>query len=438
LDRHRIQYGRAGTNLSDITAFDYQDGKEKKVSLAADDLVISAFQPKSVLTQVLFDPIAHMSDSLTYDITAWALPFAYGLDAFAARQRFDPAQPYLPHKVPEMAIAATPYAWCIRRQSLSDLILIGQLLQKDVKVRYATYPFETEGQKFEAGTFVISRADNRLMGDALHSLLRETAAKNNVSLLPVLSGLMDKGRDFGSESLPLVPPARVAFIYDNQVDPHSYGQIWYFFEQELQYPVTPVALDGLDRAHLYDYSTLILPDGHFALSDQQTKYIQEWVRNGGRLIAIEGGAHCLLDKEGFDLKRKEEPKKDEVGGIIRPHSSRERDNLSDNLPGAIVQAKADVTHPLTYGLGERYHSLKTAADALEMGGKGTPVIYLDDDYASYGFIGYRLKPRLRKTVVAGLQSIGDGEVIYFADNPLFRCFWEQGKVLFTNALFMGE
>jgi hypothetical protein len=63
------------------------------------------------------------------------------------------------------------------------------------------------------------------------------------------------------------------------------------------------------------------------------------------------------------------------------------------------------------------------------------VIYLEETFQSYGFIGSRVKPRLKKTPIAAVQKMGVGQVVYFVDNPLFRSFWEQGKVLFANALF---
>jgi len=31
--------------------------------------------------------------------------------------------------------------------------------------------------------------------------------------------------------------------------------------------------------------------------------------------------------------------------------------------------------------------------------------------------------------------MGRGQVIYLIDNPLYRGFWEQGKLLMANALF---
>ena len=36
------------------------------------DLLVSAYQPKSAMVQVFFEPETALSDSLTYDITAWS------------------------------------------------------------------------------------------------------------------------------------------------------------------------------------------------------------------------------------------------------------------------------------------------------------------------------------------------------------------------------
>jgi hypothetical protein len=34
--------------------------------------------------------------------------------------------------------------------------------------------------------------------------------------------------------------------------------------------------------------------------------------------------------------------------------------------------------------------------------------------------------------------MGRGEVIYLSDDVLFRSFWENGKLLFSNAVFMVQ
>lgn len=40
------------------------------------------------------------------------------------------------------------------------------------------------------------------------------------------------------------------------------------------------------------------------------------------------------------------------------------------------------------------------------------------------------------TLTFGVEEKGQGKIIYFVDNPLFRCFWEQGKFVFGNAVFI--
>jgi hypothetical protein len=43
---------------------------------------------------------------------------------------------------------------------------------------------------------------------------------------------------------------------------------------------------------------------------------------------------------------------------------------------------------------------------------------------------------MKDGMLIGVQEMGQGSVIYFADDPLFRLFWENGKLMFANAVFM--
>jgi len=61
---------------------------------------------------------------------------------------------------------------------------------------------------------------------------------------------------------------------------------------------------------------------------------------------------------------------------------------------------------------------------------------LKKDNQVEGFVGSKLKDKLKDGLLFGVQDIGRGEVVYLADDPLFRSFWENGKLLFSNAVFM--
>ncbi|MEZ4966800.1 MAG: M14 family metallopeptidase [Saprospiraceae bacterium] len=434
LDRHMIRYGRVGAGLSGVKAFDYVSGREMSVSINPNDVVISAYQPRGVLVEVLFEPEPHLSDSLTYDITAWALPFAYGLEAYALKERLEPRKSYEPYEAPVVKLAASPYAWCIHRRSLAEAAFLGELMQKGVKVRTSTKPFSMADQQFEAGAFVINRADNRSLSGNLDDFVLAAAKNHNVALHPIFSGYAGSGNDLGSEAFAPVIRPDVALVYGDEVDENSFGHTWFYFERELQYPLSAVALDKLNKVKLGAYNTLIFPNGNYNLSDTQLKAIEDWIRDGGRLIAFDGGAKAFADKDHFDLKMKPEPPKDS-SNMPKPYRMRERESISDQLPGAVVRAKTDDTHPLAFGLSEYYFSLKTTPSAFQMPEKATAALYLEDAFQSYGFIGSRVKPGLKKTPVATAQKMGEGKAIFFIDNPLFRSFWEEGKLLFANALF---
>jgi hypothetical protein len=58
-----------------------------------------------------------------------------------------------------------------------------------------------------------------------------------------------------------------------------------------------------------------------------------------------------------------------------------------------------------------------------------------DNYVT-GFSGYKVKEKLKDGTVIGALEMGAGTVSIFADDPIFRLFWENGKLLFSNAIFM--
>ena len=53
-----------------------------------------------------------------------------------------------------------------------------------------------------------------------------------------------------------------------------------------------------------------------------------------------------------------------------------------------------------------------------------------------GFVGSNVAKKQTEALIAGVHSIGYGTVIYFLENPLFRGFWENGKLMLVNAIFM--
>ena len=84
LDTHGIKYGHPIDDRSrSVRGYSYGSGEYDSFRIQENDIIISSDQKKSVLAQVLFEPKTHYEDSLTYDITAWSIPYVYGLEAYA-------------------------------------------------------------------------------------------------------------------------------------------------------------------------------------------------------------------------------------------------------------------------------------------------------------------------------------------------------------------
>ncbi|MDX5481059.1 MAG: M14 family metallopeptidase, partial [Hymenobacteraceae bacterium] len=449
LDRQHIRYGYAGKSTS-ARAFNYATGKEEKVNIGQNDVVISMYQPKSTLVKVLFEPKSNLEDSLTYDITTWAIPYAYGLQAYALKNRLEPAA-----TKPAAAAAANlsverPYAYLARWNSVQDLKFLTDLMKKDVKVRMSERPFEINNEQYEAGTLIITRTGNERMGEKLDATVREMAQKHSVNLTATQTGFVTSGSDFGSGNVRYLKMPKVAVMTGEGVSPYGFGEVWHYFEQQIGYPITAINTSYFSNVPLHEFDVLILPTGSYGrvLDDKTLDKVKDWVRGGGKLIAMESAAGFLAGKKDFNLKKKGEEEEGKGNGAakkeeqkdpyanLRTYANREREALSEEVQGSIFRVNLDRTHPLAFGYGDTYYALIRSANTFSFLEDGWNVGVLKKNNYTTGFVGADARKQLQDAMILGTQEMGRGQVVYLADNPLFRAFWQGGKLLFGNAVFV--
>ena len=439
LTKNGITYSN-GTNRT-ATGHDYFTGKDESFSITTKDLVINAYQPKSVLLNVLFEPKTTLTDSTTYDITAWSLPYVYGLKTYGLKEAIDKEQrsaSSFSDAQAQMPVIGHAYAYALPWQSQLDVKFLAELLKNHVKVRYSETPFEAAGKKFSAGSLVITRAGNNKID--LDKVLNDIAARTTRTLVPLNSGFVDKGADLGSGYVHNLKQPRVMLLAGEQVNFEAMGEIWHFFEQQINYPVTLVKYADLGRARLSDFDVIIMPEGGY--NDFAGEKIAGWVRDGGKLIAIGDAVGVLAGKNGFAIKRKEDKKDDKPDpknkyAALRTFEERNHEAIKGNVPGAIYKVNIDNTHPLGFGYPKYYYTLKLDDSIYDfLGDDGWNVGTIKKDGYTAGFVGQKAKEKIADGLLFGVQNMGRGTVVYMADDPLFRSFWENGKLLFANAVFM--
>ena len=469
LDTHGIKYGHPIDDRSrSVRGYSYGSGKFDSFRIQENDIIISSDQKKSVLAQVLFEPKTHYEDSLTYDITAWSIPFVYGLEAYALetvikQKNFNIQKgSKVIHNWDD-----SPYAYLNPWNSVYDLKFLSEVFKNKIVVRVSVEPFEINGMLYDRGTLVITRKGNESMGQRFDKVLRKLSKKHNTNLGSVLTGLSTKGKDFGSSTMRVVNAPKVAVLSGEGVSSYSFGEVWHYFEQQIGYPLSVYDASTIQTLPLDNIDVLIMPDGSYnsfvnesspsekikedpnadGLNNKPPEELLDWVRSGGRLIAIGSAMEKFVDENGYGLVRYESKeskkaaqelkKKRQKENRLKKYKDKNRSRLSDASYGSIIRVDVDNTHPLMYGYGKKYFSLRQRSRMYPYLPKGWNVGTIKNSSSHVsGFMGYRVKQKIKDNLIFGVHESGKGRIIYLADNPLFRGFWYNGKLLFGNAVFM--
>lgn len=434
LDKHHIKYG--SPYAGDISGYSYESTSTGKLKTTANDLVVSTNQPKGKMVKVLFEPRAKLSDSLTYDITAWSIPYAYGLKAIASEKLVKSTISNL--HIIENKISKTATAYMVNWDHMEDARFLTDLLNQNIKVRFTEKPIRTEGKYFDRGSLIIARGDNKKAQD-FDKIILNTAHKYKRILTPVQSGFSDDGPDFGSPDVKLINRPKIAMLSGKNTASLNYGALWHFFERQLHYPVTSINSINFSKTNINRYNILIIPNGKYKdlLNDKNLKKLQAWIAKGGKVIAIGDALNAFVDKKEFKLKKNIIEKNEENNGPLIPYAKREREHIKKTISGAIFKAKVDNTHPMAFGYNDSYFTLKLGSNSYKLlGDKNFSIAYLENTPKKVsGFAGSKALKKLNNSLVFGEERKGKGSIVYMVDDVMFRSFWENGKLFLVNAIF---
>ncbi len=434
LDKHEIKYGYAQDGK--VSGYNYTTSSQGQMDVSSEDLVVSTNQPKGKMVKVLFEPHTKLSDSITYDITAWSIPYAYGLNAMACKSLVQSNT--IAQKAINNTINKTATGYIISWNHLKDAEFLANLLKQNIKIRFTEKPLKTEGKSFNRGALIIVRGDNKKIDD-FDNVLLKSANKYNRVWHAVQSGFSTNGPDFGSPEIKLVNKQSIAMLSGKGTSSLNYGALWHFFEKQLHYPVTSVNTEDFGGLDLNKFDVLIIPGGNYksVLNDNGLKKIKAWVTKGGKVIAMNNALKAFANKKGFKLKTSDTNKKGKDTSNIIPYSNRERESIKNLISGAIFKTKVDNTHPMAFGYNNTYFSLKLGSSSYKLlEANNFNVAYLGDNTTQIsGFAGSNTLKKLKNSLIFGEERIGKGSMIYMVDDVMFRSFWENGKLFLVNAIF---
>lgn len=431
LQKNGIQYGST-SKTSPLKGHRYFTDKDEEVQLNKYTLAISALQPKGSLIKVLFEQQSILKDSNTYDITAWSIPYMYGIECYAIKTANVTIKPFEVHTINAIN---NNYGYLIPYNSFTSAKMLASLLNNHIKVRYASKPFNCNGINYPEGTLIVLKSGNDEA--TLANNINKLAAQFNIQPIEVSSGFVEKGSDFGSNDVRFIKEPKVAVFTGENVSANAAGEIWNLFEEHLNYPIDLLNVTDFNKLDLKQYTTIIMPDGSYKnITDKSyVDRLKDFVKYGGKLVLIENSI-SLFNNSDWGIKLREDKPDEKAESLIKKYADRDIDALPYAIPGAIFKLQTDKTHPLWFGYDVPYYSLKQNTNVYDLLKDGWNAGTLNNESYISGFCGTKIKSKFKDGLLIGNIESGDGQVIFMADDPVFRMFWENGKLLLFNAVFL--
>ena len=347
-----------------------------------------------------------------YDITAWSLPLAFGVEAYWTEDGGNFAgtlvtDEYIAGAKRGSVSGRAQIAYILPYETDSAAVMAIRLIQLGFRVSVATRTLNAAGRNWRPGTFVVRVTRNP---ETIHDAVAKLANETGVIAAAVNTGFSEEGdTSVGGESVISLRAPKIVMIADESVDQTSYGSIWWTLDR-YGIAFTPMTINAVLSSGLKNYNVLIIPNGsagrYFSsFGTAGVAALKEWVSEGGTLITARGASvFAALKDVGLTTsklvgseddeekaktsdtsdsdKRKEAevrlsptPNKTPIKQLVEPEPnlvelksdkadgiapglppiaspSANANKVPEPLPGSIMRATVDRTTYLSYGLNQ--------------------------------------------------------------------------------------
>jgi hypothetical protein len=474
-------------------------GPSRDVEIPAGAFVVPVAQPlRSLVEAVLsFDiriptkfleterrEILEKNDTKLYDVTAWSLPLAYGVECYYADgapsvDAVKPEKETTGGVTNEEAIFGYVFGLADDR----GYSLVARLFERNVEIWCAREPFEVGGRKFPRGSILIKKSANpRLDVEALDEL----AKHEGVQVFGVNTALAASGADLGGNDFVRLEPPRIGIVAGSGASLSDFGPAWHLFDARLRYRTATLDIAALGELDLRKYNVLVLPSTwgggdlyQRTLGKVGIEKLKNWVEGGGTLITMGAASAFVSDTtvalssvrerrqvlkklpeydralayakaavspavdsvEVWDVKPLAEKKEEKKPGPPDFDAIKEIDETARKLRprGAILAVDLDEKQWLAFGVSSPVPVLidtdnaYLAKQGVEIAGRfaGRDRIRLS------GLLWPEARERWSNSAYVTREGRGDGQIILFADTPNFRGYFYGGERLLLNAILLG-
>jgi len=239
-------------------------------------------------------------DYAFYDITAWNLPMAFGVDAYWSDNAAPIAGANLidenftaQNRAQKARFTRAEIAYIIPYEQDAAAIAAIRLLKGNFRVSVATKSLNAGSANYPRGTFIVRVNRNQ---PTIHQTVENLSKELSLTIYGVNTGFQDIGdTGIGGENVVALQNPKIAVIADEAVSQTSYGSLWWTLDR-YKIEFTPMTLNSIrNGGALKNYTVLIMPDGaaarySSALGSGGVTTLKTWINNGGTLVTMRGSS----------------------------------------------------------------------------------------------------------------------------------------------------
>jgi len=398
--------------------------------------IIPVEQQNTKLINAIFDRETKFKDSLFYDISTWSFDLAFNLNFEGMNSLAQAGAKYEPVVKSGLVTKKSNIGYLIEWTDYDSPKLLNQILSKNLRVKTTKQPFTSDGKIYSYGSLFLPVQNQEMDADAIFEFLNKIIPDCKIEITAVDTGFTE-GINLGNPNFVTLTQPKVAMIVGQGVDASDAGEIWHLFDQKAAMPLTKINLDQLQNTDLNRYTTLILANGNYSgFSSKAIAKIEQWIQNGGTLIAYQDAIKWLNETKFIDLTFK--TLKNEAKNVSFEQADDYRG--AKLISGAIFETRLDLSHPINFGMPRNTLPIFRNTSIIIEPNKSSfnnPIQYTKNPLIS-GYISKENLELLKETVPFQVIRKGEGRIIIFTDNTNFRAFWLGTEKLLWNAIFFSK
>ncbi|MCK5146701.1 hypothetical protein KAR48_08085 [bacterium] len=474
----------------------YWNDAAKTITAPAGSYLINMKQPLSTLAISILEFDVRLNNRLLkqerksleegkgtrmYEVGAWSMPIAYGVDALATYKL--PPIKTKPFKKIQPASGSikkgrASYGFILEYMDDTHVDALLMALNQELEIRSATKPFTLDKLNYKRGTLLFRRHENNA---DLDIKIKAIATATGVIFTPISTALTEKGANLGNASFRLLERPKLAIVTGQGISSTQFGAIWHFLDEQLGMRTTLLDIGNLGRSDLRKYNTLIIPPSRVlkrSLGKQGAAKLRDWINDGGTLIGIADAAAALTDStlkiSKVRLRRhvlkhlssyEAEIAWEAKAGKLTPDSLTVWSNLVYTQPKAKKKTKPDFNslsaqdklsriymprgafmrinmHPehwLGFGMDKKMPAL-CYSDKVFLSKRPiqTAARFADEQHLRIsGLVWPEARARWAQSAYATREALGNGQIILFSNDPVFRAYTYATARMLVNAILLG-